>query len=80
MDELWRRVEALFHDCAGIPPVLRSDYLDVRCAGEPAIRSEVEALLEASADAEGFVEGIVRRVVDGPEAPNDSLGRAARDG
>jgi hypothetical protein len=84
MDELWRRLEALFHDCAGTPPALRSDYLDVRCAREPRVRSEVEALLAASPDAEGFVEEIVRRVVDEPgddnrAAPSALLSRTAPD-
>jgi hypothetical protein len=76
MDELWRRLEALFHDCAGIPPALRSDYLDVRCAGEPHLRSEVEELLAASNDSEGFVEEIIRRVVD-EQVPGCGCGRSA---
>jgi WD40 repeat protein/serine/threonine protein kinase len=38
----------------------RQEYLDAACAGDAALRAEVEALLEASARAEGFLESPVR--------------------
>src|SRR5207302_8060299 len=42
-------------------PGERQEYLDGACAGDAALRAEVEALLEASARAGSFLESPVSR-------------------
>ena len=44
------RVETLFGDAVDLPPAERAAYLDAHCAGDVALRGEVESLL-VSADA-----------------------------
>src|SRR5437773_2374111 len=41
----------------------RQEYLDAACAGDPALRAEVESLLEASARAGSFLEAPAPRPV-----------------
>src|SRR5262249_53883849 len=52
----WRQIKAVFQVAAELEPGRRAAYLDQACAGEPALRREVEALLSASGDAEDFIE------------------------
>jgi len=40
-----RKLEALFLECAGLPPAERAARLEARCAGDAALRAEVERLL-----------------------------------
>src|SRR5436190_17276039 len=40
----------------------RQEYLDGACAGDPALRAEVESLLEASARAGSFLESPATRL------------------
>jgi hypothetical protein len=63
-DEHWRRVEALFHLCVRLPIPLRTALLDDVCAGQPDVRADVDAVLEASAHADGFIEDILRVAAD----------------
>ena len=50
-------------------PAQRQAYLDQACAGNAALRAEVEALLEASADAGHFLESPPRRSVATVDEP-----------
>ncbi len=50
--ELWKRVDALFHDALKVPPADRAAYLDRVSAGDAQLRHELESLL-LHADAEG---------------------------
>jgi TolB-like protein/Flp pilus assembly protein TadD len=43
----WRRVQEALHAALEEPPAKRDALLDRLCAGEPALRREVESLLEA---------------------------------
>lgn len=45
--ERWDRVQEVFHAALAIPRTERSAYLDRLCGDDPALRSEVAALLEA---------------------------------
>src|SRR5436305_9551724 len=59
----------------------RQEYLDVACAGDLALRTEVEALLEASARAGNFLESPPRGLpspLEG-EAPGVSRGATVED-
>src|SRR5262249_5904450 len=68
------------HALAIASPADREAYLDQACAGNAALRAEVEALLEASADAGQFLEPPYRRsvaTVDEPpltESPGTVIG------
>ncbi len=42
----------LFHLAAELPPSHRAEFLDQRCAGDEAMRAEVEALLAADTDGQ----------------------------
>lgn len=49
------RVEELFVDAVELPPGERAAYLDRAC-DDAALRAEVEALLQADTDADGFLD------------------------
>jgi hypothetical protein len=63
-DHHWQRVENIFHACLRLPIDRRSSALDLHCAGDSGLRADVEAVLEASLHADGFIEGIVRGAAD----------------
>lgn len=46
-DANWDRIQELFLDAADLPPLERAAFLDRNCAGQPALRAEVESLLAA---------------------------------
>ncbi len=65
--ERWRRLEGLFHEAADLDPAARKAFLDDQCAGDSALRSEVESLL-ASADQpmdliERSIQGTAQEIV-----------------
>lgn len=62
--EYWLRVETIFHACVHLSDDRRDDVLESRCAGDSTLRADVEAVLEASRHADGFIEGIVRGAAD----------------
>src|SRR5215469_4103732 len=43
--EQWQQVRDVLHSAVQLPANQRSAYLDIQCAGEPALRQEVEQLL-----------------------------------
>ena len=47
--------EEIFHEALAREPADRVAYLDRACAGDPAVRASVEALLRADAGASGFM-------------------------
>jgi serine/threonine protein kinase len=55
---LWPRVKALFDGAVNLPPERRAGFLDDACRGDAGLRSEVDSLLAAHADAGSFVEGV----------------------
>ena len=58
----WKRVDVLFHAALDRPPTDRSAYVHAQSLGDESLRREVESLLAAHEQAEGFLEG-------GAEAP-----------
>src|SRR5215470_1189171 len=57
------RVQDLFDRAVALPPPQRAAFLDVACAGEPALRAELESLLAFDA---GFAEGTDEGVLNSP--------------
>jgi hypothetical protein len=43
--ERWHRIKALYHSAVELHPEQRSAFLDGQCAGDTALRDEVESLL-----------------------------------
>lgn len=52
----WTEVEAIFEAVADLDDASRAALLDARCGNRPDLRAEVESLLAADAQAEGFIE------------------------
>ena len=51
----WRRIESILDLALDLPSAERSALLDESCAGDAALRAEVEAVLAADAQAGGFL-------------------------
>ena len=56
--ERWARLDAMLDQALDLPPERRSAFLDRVCAGEPRLRSEVEALLKAEAASSEYFERV----------------------
>ena len=54
--ERWRQITAIFHGALGHHVATREAFLDRACADDPALRAEVEAMLNASLEARRFGE------------------------
>jgi len=52
----WRQIRDLFEAVLERTPQERAAFLDRACAGDAALRAEVEALLSLDASAEGFLD------------------------
>jgi eukaryotic-like serine/threonine-protein kinase len=54
--ERWRQVEDLFHSALDRAPNDRAAFLDATCVDDPALREQVEGLLESFDEAGDFIE------------------------
>jgi WD40 repeat protein/serine/threonine protein kinase len=73
----WERIKTIFSEAAGLASdEARARYLDEACAGEPALRREVEAMLAAQVEAGDFLE----RPLLGEGTPQADEGVGARIG
>src|SRR4030095_3477244 len=54
--ERWRQVEDLFHSALDCAPNDRAAFLDATCVDDPALREQVEGLLESFDEAGDFIE------------------------
>jgi serine/threonine-protein kinase len=52
----WQEMDRIFAEALELPPVEQSAFLDGACAGDPALRAEVERLLAADRMGAGFLE------------------------
>src|SRR5205807_2697741 len=59
----WSHVEEVLQDALDCAPDERAAYLDEACAGDDALRLEVESLLSAYAHSDGFMEEHLSQVV-----------------
>jgi serine/threonine protein kinase len=62
--ERWRQVTELFHAARSRDAATRSGYLDDACAGDRALRDEVDAMLAAHHDPGSFGERTVSGSID----------------
>src|SRR5258708_1671406 len=53
--ETWERVKEIFESALEAPSQDRPAFLDRACAGDSALREEVERLLRSDAEADGFL-------------------------
>src|SRR6266540_6621501 len=51
----WLDVERLFHEALALPPQSRPEFLDDSCAGNDALRQDVQSLLDEYSD-DDFLE------------------------
>ena len=56
--ERWHEVDRLFAEALDRPPAERPAFLDAACAGDAALRRDVQRLLAADAAGSGFLAGL----------------------
>lgn len=61
--EQYRRIGELYHAALELAPEARMDFLAGACGGDETLRGEVESLLGAHQQAEGFIAGKVADAV-----------------
>jgi serine/threonine protein kinase/tetratricopeptide (TPR) repeat protein len=71
----WQRVKAVLEGTSGLAPDARQEYLNRACAGDPALRAEVESLLSADDQAERFLERAVEAAVESWAGEASLVGR-----
>jgi hypothetical protein len=54
--ERWKQIEKIYHAALEVEPQEWSAFLDQACAGDAALRQEVESLLAHEQPAESFIE------------------------
>src|ERR1700682_5966963 len=73
--ERWARIKELFVAAADLAPHERATLLNKECAGDDALRREVESLLDSDSQTDGFIEQpsfeMPRDLF--PEPPDESL-------
>src|SRR5580658_9523437 len=78
------RERAVFDAARRLPAEQRAGYLDQACAGDAALRQNVESLLRASDEAGPFLQnpavpagprGTIRLILEPAEKPRDQIGR-----
>ena len=68
--------EEIFHEALAHDPADRGAYLDRACAGDPALRAAVDALLQADVGATGFLDSPPQDVTAGQPAAAEGPGTA----
>jgi hypothetical protein len=54
--ERWQQIETLYHEALKLELSPRAAYLQQACAGDEALRQEVESLLAQRTEPESFIE------------------------
>jgi hypothetical protein len=72
----WKEVERVYHATLQRPPGERPAYLADACAGDEALRAEVESLLRYEQDAARFIEAAL---ADQPHSPIVNVMTRLRD-
>ncbi len=76
--EQYRRVGELYHAAMELAPEARVDFLAGACGGDDELRREVESLLQARQQADGFITGKVAGVVAEMAAQQQNLSLVGR--
>ena len=63
--ERWQQIKLLLEKALECDPLERAAFLDETCAGDPALRAEVEALIDAHARSGDFIEAPAYEVLAG---------------
>jgi Tol biopolymer transport system component/predicted Ser/Thr protein kinase len=76
-DSRWQRIEEIFHQAAELAPKARPAFLDQACAGDEALRKEIETLLAHDAEEGGTLAKAVAEAGVGAGIMDEDLsGRA----
>ena len=67
-DDNWDDIQTIFADAIELSPSARASVLDARCAGRPAMRTEIESLL-ASHDRAGAFLNVATVAASGADVP-----------
>jgi eukaryotic-like serine/threonine-protein kinase len=59
----WRQIGQLYHTALEMEPTTRAAFLDATCGDDDELRREVQSLLQAHEQADGFIAGKVAGVV-----------------
>jgi len=59
----WQQIGQLYHTALELEPAARATFLDEACGSDDELRREVESLLRAHQQADGFIAGKVAGVV-----------------
>src|SRR5207237_8420857 len=59
----WQRIEELYHSAREREPSQRIAFLNQACAGDEALRREIESLLAEDKEAKGFLESPALEIV-----------------
>ena len=78
--ERWQQIEDLLQRALDLEPRERAAFLERSCAGDPELRSGIEALLARESDAKSFLESpavahLAEQLIDRPEALPSQIGR-----
>jgi serine/threonine-protein kinase len=60
----WQKVQALFHEAAGVPPSERRAFVDSRSDGDAALAAEVLTLLEEDSRGDSLLDRDIGSVAD----------------
>jgi hypothetical protein len=71
----WSRLEDLFHRAAALPPSDRAAFLDSECAGDAALRADVESLLGHDAPPGAGLADAIQREAEVMAADQWLIGR-----
>ena len=67
--EQWKRIDELIDAALELPPESRSSFLDDACADDPALRQEIQKLLDSQQRAQSFMEAPALQIAGGiPQA------------
>lgn len=69
----WHKVSEIFHAAVELEGDRRTDFLDLKCDGDPELRSEVESLLLANTGAGDFIREPAVHLADPSESEMPSL-------
>jgi len=75
----WRRVEDICDAALRLGESERQEYLALTCAGDSALRREVEGLLAHAAKAEKFLTSPLGEILPVAEPPRDLIGTRVAD-
>jgi eukaryotic-like serine/threonine-protein kinase len=68
----WQQVQELFHECVDLPQGERNAFLQIACADDDAMRSEILSMLEADGENHSILDGNLANIAQQVLAITDS--------